>query len=126
MNLLGSDEIAGMRDTVFNVQLDHTCIIQRRSQIGTDPTGNPIFSWTNLLVDEPCPYWESSEEELIGNETAILTRRRLVIQPNRGVEPQDRVTQLIGYDNVVVANEMNILHVLDRVNESVLMLEEIS
>lgn len=126
MNLLGSDEIAGMRDTVFNVQLDHTCIIQRRSQIGTDPTGNPIFSWTNLLVDEPCHYWESSEEELIGNETAILTRRRLVIQPNRGVEPQDRVTQLIGYDNVVVANEMNILHVLDRVNESVLMLEEIS
>lgn len=126
MNLLNSDEIAGMRSAVLNVQLDHTCTIQRRSQTGTDPTGNPIFSWTDLLVDEPCHYWESSEEELVGNETAILTRRRLVIQSNKGVEPNDRVTQLVGYDDTTIANEMDILHVLDRVNESVLMLEEVS
>lgn len=126
MATLNNSEIAAMRETVSNTQLDHLCTIQRRTQTGTDPNGAPIYSWANVLVDEPCHFWESSEEELVGNENALLTRRRLVLKANRGVVPDDRVTKLVGYDDKVYENDFNILHVLDRVNETVCMLEEIS
>lgn len=125
MMTLSSDEISGMRDTVNSVQLDHICDIARRAQSGTDPDGNATYSWETLLENEPCHFWESSEEELEGTENVLLTTRRLILKANTNVTPLDRVTRIVDNDGDVIANDFDIEQALQRLNEVVCTLKEI-
>lgn len=123
---LSSDEISGMRSTIDTVQLDHLCDIARRTQNGTDASGNPTYTWDTVVESEPCHFWESSETELIGTENALITKRRLVLRANIDLTPLDRVTKLVDNDSDIVENEFEIKQVLSRLNETVCSLEEIS
>lgn len=114
-----------MRLTVINTQLGHICDIQRRLQTGTDPDGSPTYSWEDLLINEPCHFFETSERELVGRENVVITRRRLIIKNNKTVIPGDQVTRLVGYDGLLTNNLFDIEQVLDRIHETVCMLKEL-
>lgn len=115
-----------MRESVGTTTFDHFCTVERRTQSGTEPSGAPTYTWSVLHDNIPCHFWESSEEELIGNEQVVITRRRLILPATIDIRPDDKVTELTGYDGAISIAPLNILHVMKRVSETVCMLQEIT
>lgn len=122
---LNSDEIAGMRAAIINVQLDHLCDIDRKVQVNTDPNNAPVYVWETLARGEPCHYWESGESELIGTENVTITNYRLVLSANFDINNLDRINKIVNNDGTEIARLMEVRQVLTRMNETVCMLRDI-
>ena len=96
-NRLTAGEIASMRAEVVNVQLDHTCTVQRKTNGAVDPNNNPTFTWGAHLT-AACHYWTTSERELMGMTNAVITREGVVFAANTDVTERDRISSVLDND----------------------------
>lgn len=124
MRELQAWEIDSMRDTVSDVQLDHTCIIQRSSVDSIDVDGQPVFVWSEIYNGE-CHYWEEAEQEVVGPDAqATITRERIVLPANTQVTTADYVLSVTGYDGVIIG-ALNVKEVIQQVQHTLLLVERI-
>ena len=124
-NLLNAAQLAEMRSTVLNVQLDMVCTIQRPTPGAEDPYGQKPSTWANHLVGVACHYWEESDVENVGDPNALITKERIVLAANSDVTPNDRVLTVTGIDGVQVAGVLAIREVISQITGTILMVRSI-
>lgn len=125
MTFLTDWELAQMRTAVQAVQLDMLCTIKRRSQTGTNPLGQPEYGFVNLLVDQPCHYWEEAENEMVGGVNTIVTSERIVLAANVGVTEDDIVSSVTGVDDTVLATNLSVKEVIRQLNWTLLAVQKV-
>ena len=74
----------------FASLLIHTCTTQRLTEGVPDSYGNPILTWANELVDEPCRLTTSSGRELKVGAEIVVADYKLFIS-NEDITEQDTV-----------------------------------
>lgn len=97
-NKLTAAEIASMRAEVVNVQLDHTCTVQRRTAGAVDGNNVPTYTWGAHLTAVACHFWTDTERELVGVQNAIISHERVVFAANTDITEDDRVTSVLDND----------------------------
>lgn len=118
-------EIAGMRATVLDVQLDMRCLIERDLGTGEDPYGQPQSDWGVHMDNVPCHYWQEAENELVGTPNATVTRERLVLPDNTDVTTKDRVKWVEGVDDTLIAGQLDIIEVIQAINQVLLVVKAV-
>ncbi len=119
-------EIAGMRADVDDTVLDMTCNLQRETPGARDTHNQQTPGvWANTQTGIACHYWETDEEEMLGQPNATLTRERLLLPPNIDVTTKDRVMSVVGYDGTTIATSLDILEVLKRPFDTLLLVRSI-
>ena len=119
-------EIASMRATVNDTTLDMTCDIRRETPGALDSHGHETPGvWADISSDIPCHYWELTENELVGTPNATLTSERLLLPANTDVSNRDRITNVIGVDGTEVATNLDVLEVLKRPYDVLLIVRAI-
>lgn len=116
-NWLTLDEISSMRATVLNTQLDHVCTIKRKVESGRDSLNRPIVTLQTLYSNEPCHYWEESENEMVGTQNVTITREHVVTRADIDAITGDVVSAVVLYDTLEVG-PFDILEVHRRVNHT--------
>jgi len=115
MRELTAWEIDRMRDTVFAVQLDMKCTVQRRTTT-VDAYEQPVTTLVDHLTDIPCHYWEESEKEVVGDANALVTQERIVFEANTDIADIDFITSVSGVDDTIVATNLNVIEVIKQIN----------
>lgn len=113
---LTAAEIASMRADVLDTTLDMLCDIQRNTPGAVDDHGQTgPGTWATIASNLPCHYWETDEEELVGQpNNATLSKERLLLEHDVDVSNKDRIVNVRGYDGSVVAASLDIREVLHR------------
>ena len=70
--------------------LINQCTIQRHTIIATDAYGRPVYSWTDLLVDEPCRWSTPKNREVKVGAEVVLADLQLFLG-DVDITEQDRV-----------------------------------
>lgn len=74
----------------YTTLLINTCTVKRHVEIGTDSYGQPTYSWTDHLVDEPCRWSTPKNTEIkIGAEIVIANLQLFLGDVD--ITEQDRV-----------------------------------
>ena len=125
-NYLNAAEIESMRDDVEGLILDMTCDVSRETPGGLDSHNHPTpGTWAVLSNNIKCHYWEQAENELVGSPNATLTRERVLLPAGADVRNADRIDQVIGYDGAQVATNLDVLEVLNREFDTLLIVRSI-
>lgn len=125
-NYLNAAEIASMRGDVDNLILDMTCDVARHTPGAEDSHGHLTpGTWAVTENNIKCHYWEQAEEELVGTPNARVTRERVLLPAGTDVHTGDRIDQVIGYDGAEVATGLDILEVLKREFDTLLIVRSI-
>lgn len=120
VNRLTAAEIDGMRDEVVNVQLDHTCIVQRSMAGAVDGNNVPTITWATLLNGVPCHYWQETETEILNGQAAEVMRSRIVFAANTAITDKDRVSSVLDNDgDQLVGVPLDIEEVIEALNQVV-------
>jgi len=59
--------------------LIHTCTIRRYTEGAVDAYGNPVKTWADYLVDQPCRLTSSSGREVTYDTQVVIADYRLFI-----------------------------------------------
>lgn len=105
MNYLSHAEVASMRDTVENVQLEMHCTIQRDPGTGgIDDFGQPIVTPRVTSYDGICHYWTDMVARGVtikgGEIENVLPMGRVVLPTNADVQENDQVVEILGVDGI--------------------------
>lgn len=123
---LNTLEIGRMRQDVDELILDMTCDVSRETPGAVDSHNQPTPGvWNVLSNDIRCHYWEEAESELVGSPNVTLTRERVLLPANSDVHTGDRINQVIGVDGSQVATGLDILEVLKREFDTLLIVRSI-
>lgn len=122
VNAFSAQEIAAMRQTVED-HFNYECLVELSVEGVVDEAGHPTVTW-ETLYEGPCSYIEKASREIVGAENVVLVDARVILPANLAVSEGDRVTTVTSPDAVVVASNLNIQSVLDRITETVCLVQE--
>jgi hypothetical protein len=130
---LNAAEIAAMQETVTDVQLAHTCTIERDLQVEADGWGNAdVPQFTDYLTGVRCWHWIAPTQNAIykrppylGTPDAMVDSLNLVLPAGTDVTERDRIKEVRDADGNAVAGQLAIREVRRRLNHLHLILHEV-
>lgn len=125
MTYLSAAEVASLRGDVVTRILDMTCTIQRNTPGAADSHGKKAASWATLSAGVRCHYWEQNETEHVGQPNATTTVERIQLPANTDVTADDRINGVVGIDGTTIAGILDIIEVLKREFDVVLIVRAI-